>query len=393
MSIVAWGGVLKIILFANTEWYLYNFRRSLALSLRKSGHDVLLVSPPGPYGRKLLELGFRWIPAPMQRRSLNPLSEMFLLVWLIRLFRSESVDLVHGFTIKCAVYAALAARFGGVRYCVSAVAGMGYVFTNNDVRARLLRPFVSAMMRAAIGGAGRRLILQNPDDVEHFLRADLIDIKFIKLIPSSGVDCTAFSPLVSAPKREKFRVVLPARILWDKGVSEYVEAARCLIGQGLDIEFLLAGAPDPGNPASVPDSVLQEWEAEGVVKCLGHVDDMPSLFQSVDVVVLPSYREGLPRGLIEAGACGVALVTTDVPGCREVVEDEVNGLLVPVKDSHALGAAISRLFNDPVLRLKLGTEARRKVLREYEDGIVFQRTLNVYNELIGVSPSVEARFL
>jgi len=375
---------LKIALFANTDWYLYNFRRSLALALRDAGHQVLLISPPGPYGQRLRDLGLKWTPLPMQRRSLNPLREARLLIVLSRLFKQERIDLVHSFTLKCAVYGSLAARIAGVPARVNAVTGMGYVFISESLRARILRPIVRGLLKLALGGSGARLILQNPDDREFFIQARLADPCNIHLIPGSGVDCERFSPGGrdgSPSAANPFRVLLPARILWDKGVGEFVEVARRLIASGQNTEFLLAGMTDPGNPASVPESELRSWVNEGCITWLGHVDDMPSLFRSVDVVVLPSYREGLPKGLIEAGACGLPLITTDVPGCREVVSHEVDGLLVPVRDVDALEQAIHRLSVDSSLRRCLGAAARKRAVSEFDEKIVIRNTMNVQLEL------------
>lgn len=189
---------MKILLFANTEWYLFNFRRSLAKALVDTGHEVLLVSPPGPYGERLRALGFNWQPAPMDRRSLNPRRELPLLWWLRGLMVRERVDLVHGFTIKCALYGSLAARWAGVPGRVNAVTGLGYVFSSQDIRARLLRPGVRLALRLVLGGPGARLILQNPDDVNLFCQAGLADPAQVRLIPSSGVDCQRFSPALGA---------------------------------------------------------------------------------------------------------------------------------------------------------------------------------------------------
>lgn len=376
---------MKAVLFANTEWYLYNFRLDLARALREAGHEVLLVSPPGPYGEKLRALGFRWVAAPMERRSLNPVREARLLLWLRRLFRAEQVDLVHGFTIKCAVYGSLAARLAGVPARVNAVAGMGYVFTSSDLKARLLRGPVRAGMRLALGGQGARLILQNPDDVALFEQSRLVDPANIRLIHGSGVDCERFSPAPDTERKQArpFRVLLAARLLRDKGIAEYVGAARQLRTNGFAIECLLAGDPDPGNPAAVPRAAIEGWVSEGLVEWLGHVDDMPALFRSVDAVVLPSYREGLPKGLIEAAACGLPLVTTDAPGCREVVTHEVDGLLVPVREVGALAKAIARLQDEPALAERLGRAARDKALARFDQRIVIAQTLAVYAELLG----------
>ena len=381
---------MRFILFANTDWYLYNFRRSLAIALHDAGHEVLLISPTGPYGEELRALGLRWQPLPMDRRSLNPLREAALVGHLWRLFRREKPNLVHGFTIKCAVYGSLAARAASVPARVNAVAGMGYVFTSSDPKARVLRPLVRSLLKLALGGRGARLILQNPDDVALFEKAGLVEAAQVRLIHGSGVDCSRF--VANSRVREAgkpLRVLLPARLLWDKGIAEFIAAVRRLKGEGREIDFLLAGDPDPGNPAAVPEADVQGWVDEGLLQWLGHVDDMPALFASVDMVVLPSYREGLPKGLIEAAACALPLVTTNVPGCREVVTDGIDGLLVPVRDAGALANAIARLQDDPALARKLGEAARTKALAMFDERIVIRLTRAVYAELLQPGETAE----
>lgn len=373
---------MKLILFANTDWYLWNFRRSLALALRDAGHDVLLLSPDGPHGEKLRLLGLDWQPVPMDRRSLHPLREAMLLVYLVRLLRRERPDIVHGFTIKCAVYGSLAARLARVPGRVNAVAGMGYVFISDSLKARVLRPVVRALLKRALDGRNARLILQNPDDVALFQRAGLVDPDHVRLIPGSGVDCDRFHPDPQRAPGERLRVLLPARLLWDKGLAEYAQAARLLRKRGVPADLLLAGDPDPGNPAAVPETAVRAWVDDGLMQWLGHVDDMPALLRSVDIVALPSYREGLPKGLIEAAASGCALVATDVPGCREVVEHEVDGLRVPVRDGVALADAIERLVLDGALRARLGAAAREKAVELFDERIVVARTMDVYREVI-----------
>jgi glycosyltransferase involved in cell wall biosynthesis len=373
---------LKLILFANTDWYLYNFRRSLALGAKAAGHDVLLISPEGPYGQRLIELGLRWIAMPMDRRSLNPLREFTLVVRLWRLIRAENADVVHSFTIKCAVYGALTARLAGAAR-VNAVAGMGYVFISDEPRARMLRPIVRNLMRAVFGGARSRLVLQNPDDLAFFETLGVTSFENIRLIPGSGVDCSRFFPPATGQCNQPLRVVLAARMLWDKGIGEFVEAARLLRNENRALRFILAGDPDPGNPAAIPEDTLRDWQAEGLIEWLGHVDDMPALLAGADIVVLPSYREGLPKTLIEAAACARPLVTCDVPGCRHVVRDGVDGLLVPPRDAAALARAIARLQDDPELAERLGNAARLRALNEFDERIVIERTIATYNELVG----------
>lgn len=373
---------MKVILFANTDWYLYNFRLSLAKALRAEGAEVVLISPHGSFGERLKDEGFRWITVPMRRSSLNPLREFGFLIHLARLYRSEKPDVVHNFTIKCVVYGAFAARLAGIQSRINAVAGMGYVFSSDARRAWLLRPLVRALLRLALGGRQSRLVLQNPEDHATFVASGLVDSDRVRLIAGSGVDVEHFHPMEDvAPRDGIFRVLLAARLLWDKGVREYVEAARHLKAQGLPIEFLLAGNPDEGNPASVPATVIQAWREEGVVKLLGHVDHMPACFRRVDLAVLPSYREGLPKSLIEAAACGLPVIASDVPGCREAVVQGSTGLLVPSRDTRALAEAIRFMRDNPEICARMGKAGRDRVLREFDENIILEKTLDVYREL------------
>jgi glycosyltransferase involved in cell wall biosynthesis len=381
----------KIVLFANTDWYLYNFRRSLALAVQEAGHEVLLISPAGDYGTRFRDLGLRWQPLPaMDRRSLNPWREMRALSELVALFRREQPTLVHNFTIKCAVYGSIAAMLAGVPARVNAVAGLGYVFASDDRRARLLRPLVRVLMRFALRGRRSRLILQNHDDARMFLDCGLIEDARVRVIAGSGVDCNRFVS-ASRPCNHPPRVLLAARLLWEKGVREYVEASRTLRAQGRRVRFLLAGASDPGNPAAVPEAIVRTWVDEGLVEWIGHVEDMPALFASIDLFVLPSYyREGLPKSLIEAAACATPLITTDMPGCRDVVTDGVDGLIVPPRNAEALCAAIARVLDAPDLARKLGLAARAKALAEFDERIVIRRTLATYGEVLGGPAAVAA---
>jgi glycosyltransferase involved in cell wall biosynthesis len=265
---------------------------------------------------------------------------------------------------------------------------MGYVFIGDSLRARLLRPFVRQLMRLAVGGEKARLVLQNPDDVHLFVRHGLASCETIRVIAGSGVDCARFLP----PKAGRadgvpLRVLLAARMLWDKGVQEFVDAGRLLREQGRAVNFILAGTPDPGNPAAIPEETLAGWHRSGDVEWLGHVDDMPALLASADVVALPSYREGLPKSLIEAGACARPLVATDVPGCREVITDGLDGLLVPVRQS----AAVARLQDDSDMTRRLGEAARRKALSEFDECIVIEKTLAVYREVMSEASGKESR--
>nr|WP_295379765.1 glycosyltransferase family 4 protein [Pseudoxanthomonas sp.] len=376
---------MKFILFANTDWYLYNFRLSTALQLRSMGMDVVMVSPPGDFGDRFQTHGIRWRPLPMQRSSLNPWREAGTLARLVQLLREEQPDLLHSFTLKCAVYGALAARVARVPAVVNAVTGLGYVFSSDRAKARMLRPLVSLLMRGALGGERSRVILQNPDDAQAFADARLAPPHNIRLIRGSGVDLTRF--LLREPDgatRRPLRVLLAARLLREKGIHEYAAAAAQLKAQGRDIRFLLAGMPDTGNPHSVADGEVRAWHAQGTLEWLGHVDDMPALLRTVDVMALPSYyREGVPKSLIEAGACGIALVTTNLPGCREVVSrDGEDGLHVEPRSAASLAQVIARLDDDRDLLRRLGERARARALSDFDERVVIRKTCEVYGELL-----------
>lgn len=374
-----------IVMFANTDWYLYNFRSSLALQIQSRGYRVLMISPPGEFGPRLRELGLHWEPLQMDRRSLRPQAETAVIWRLVEILRQEKPRLIHNFTIKCVVYGSLAAALARVPNRIHAVAGMGYVFTSSDRLARVLAPILRMLMLLAMTQGRTRVIVQNPDD-EAALNQMGVSATNLRLIPGSGVDCRRFAPSPDKVRQPgRTRILYTGRLLWDKGIGEFVEAAKFLQGRGLD--FVAAGSPDPGNPAAVPKEKLQEWEAQGFVHFLGHVEDVPTLLAEADVFVLPSYREGLPRSLIEAAACGLPLVATDVPGCRDVITDRLDGLLVPPRDAAALADAICKLVNDPNLASRLGANAREKAKRVFDEDLIVDRTLDVYRELLPDFPS------
>jgi glycosyltransferase involved in cell wall biosynthesis len=376
---------MKFAFFANTDWYLYNFRLATALRLQADGHDVIMLSPPGDFGVRFAAYGLRWVTLSMRRASLNPFREVITLYQLVRVLRRERPDLLHSFTLKCAIYGAMAARLARIQVTVNAVAGMGYVFTSNHAKARILRPLVKTMLRFALGSEHSLLILQNPDDAVAFIAEGLVAPQKIRVILSSGVDTERFHPVEGQSSgHARLRVLLAARLLWEKGIQEFVNAAILLREQGRDVEFVLAGMPDAGNPHSVTLAQVQQWADAGVVRWLGHVEDMPALLNTVDLMALPSYyREGVPKSLIEAAACGLAIVTTDLPGCREVVTQHgIDGLHVEPRNSRALAERIIQLDDDRELLLRLGRCARQKALTDFDQRLVIQRTLNVYTELL-----------
>jgi glycosyltransferase involved in cell wall biosynthesis len=370
-----------IVMYANTDWYLYNFRTSLARKIQSLGYSVLMISPPGAYGPRLRQMGFRWEPVEMERRSLRPDVEALVLWRLVRLFRREAPCIIHSFTIKCVLYGSLAGFLAQVPSRINAVTGLGYVFTSRDRKAQLLARALSLLMRFAMVGGRTRVIVQNHDDKDTLVRIGAPETN-LRLIAGSGVDCERFFP---RPQRGRGasrprKILYCGRLLWDKGLAELVGAAGILRGRGL--EFIAAGAPDPGNPAAIPAETIQEWQAEGLVRFLGHVEDMRALYADADIFVLPSYREGLPKSLIEAAACGLPLIATEVPGCKDVITNGQDGLLIPPRSASALATAIWRLAANPDLARKLGAASREKALRCFDEKLVIKQTLDVYEELI-----------
>ncbi len=383
LSAMASSGRLKILFLANTDWYLYNFRRSLAETLRRDGCDVVLVSPAGEYGKRLQNLGFRWIPFNFSTRSMNPMGELKTVLRLLRLYINERPTIAHHFTIKCVLYGSIAARLtGGVRI-VNSVTGLGYLFSSSDRAAGWALPVASGIYRHVLGVNRQRVIFQNEEDQETFIRSGLIEARFCRLIRGSGVDCERFKPAAGAQERAKqVRVLFASRLLREKGVDEFIAAARLIKSRGGDAEFFLAGDVYEGNPSSLSKAEVEAIHREGVVRHLGHVEKMWELLAGIDIVVLPSYREGTPRILLEAAASGKAIVATDIAGCRGLIHHGVNGLLVPVKDPGALAAAIEELINHPEKRIHFGRAGREIVLREFDERIVIRKTLDVYCELL-----------
>jgi len=370
---------MKILLFANTDWYLFNFRLKLAERLQADGHEILMLSPRGEYSLRLEEKGFRWQELSLSRRGLNPVVEAFTIWRLIRIYQKEQPDLVHHFTIKSVLYGSLAARLAGIRSVVNSITGLGYVFLPGGAFKTILRGLVRIFYRISMGCA--QVIFENEDDQDTFLRYGFIRPEDGYLIPGVGVDTDRFVP---GPEPDGTPVALFAsRLLWDKGVGEFVQAARLIQKQGIQARFALAGRTDPGNPASVSMTQIEAWRDEGVIEWWGWVEDMATLFQQANIVCLPSYyREGLPTVLSEAAACGRPIVTTDHPGCRDAVKDGETGVLVPVKDPVSLAAALGTLLGDAGLRQKMGNAGRLYATQNLSAGHIITRILEVYSRAL-----------
>lgn len=315
----------------------------------------------------------------LDRKSIRPDRELRSLSGIFRLIQELRPSLIHAITAKPNLYAGVAARCLDIPAVLS-VTGLGTVFSRRRGVTRMAQRCVLSAYHLAAAWPGARVLFENPDDLALFLLAGVAPPSQLIEIPGSGVDVEVFA-YTAEPSSEQPVVLLAARMLQEKGVEEFVIAARALSAEGCQARFVLVGTPDAGNPSSIDLSTLQEWAAAGDIEWWGHRSDMPATLQAASIVCLPSYREGIPRVLIEAAACGRPLVSTDVPGCREICRHGVNGLLVPARDPIALAGAIRCLLADSTLRREMGARGRELVEKEYRQEIVTERTLAVYRTL------------
>lgn len=356
---------MKIAVIANSAWYLYNFRRNLMRALSAQGHTPVAIGPSDAYADRLRQEGFAYRPLALAAAGTNPLRELHTLWALRRALVEEHIDIAFTFTPKPNIYTGLAAR--GLRLVhVPNVSGLGRVF----IHPTLLTPLVLQLYRMAFRRSDR-VIFQNEDDREVFVRHRLVPAGKTLRVPGSGVDLERFAPAPVPAAGEPVVFLLVARTLWDKGVGEFVAAARALRREQPRLRFELLGSSASTNPAAIPLDTLRGWVAEGVISHTEHVDDVRPHIAGAHCVVLPSYREGLPRTLLEAAAMARPLIATDVPGCRDTVEDGVNGFLCSVADPSALESAMRRfLALNEGERVAMGAAGRQRVERLFSESSV-----------------------
>jgi glycosyltransferase involved in cell wall biosynthesis len=370
----------NLLYLVTEDWYFCSHRLPLARAAREAGFHVTVATRVQQHAEQIVSAGLDLAPISLSRRSTNPLRELASVREIANLYRRVRPDIAHHVAMKPVLYGSIAAWRARTPHVVNALAGLGYVFSSPDPKARLLRPLVERGYRLLLNRRNSCLIVQNPDDLMLLTQQHIVDAERMVLIRGSGVDLSRFQATpepLTAPL-----VVLPARMLRDKGVEEFVDAARRLTQEGIDARFALVGDPDPHNPAAIPQRRLMAWADEGVVEYWGWRDDMAQVYAQSSVVCLPSYREGLPKALLEAAACGRPIVTTDVPGCREIVSDEDNGLLVPARDSWALADALRRLITDRSLRQRMGQRGRQRAIDEFSIERVIAETLALYRECL-----------
>ncbi|MFL6622339.1 MAG: glycosyltransferase family 4 protein [Sulfurifustis sp.] len=371
---------VKLLYVVNDAAFFVSHRLPVAVAAKATGFDVHVAAPAGSAVGAITQAGIHFHPVPFMRAGLNVGRELQTLMSLIRLLRILRPTIVHTVTIKPVLYGGIVVRLLGSPALVSAVPGLGYVFIARGLTARLRRWVVKLAYRVSLKRARGLVIFQNADDRAAFLAAGIVNPDRARLIRGSGVDLARYIPC--APPANETLIILPARMLWDKGVGEFVEAARILKAEGVRARFALVGDIDRHNPAAVSVEMLREWTASGPIEWWGFREDMPSVYAQAHVVCLPSYREGLPKALLEAVASARPIVTTDVPGCREVVRPGYNGFLVPPRDAAALARSLRTLIDDPALRTVMGARGRQIAEREFGIEQVVRETLNIYQELV-----------
>ena len=369
----------RLLYIVNDPKFFLSHRLPLAVAARKEGYRVAVATGQGESDiERIRSNGFDHRLLPLSRSSRNPLVELRLILALARLLRDLRPDIIHTVTIKPVLYGGILARTLRVPAMVAAISGMGHLFTHK--RKVPLNAALSLFYRLALGHPHSRVIVQNTADQAELERMHALRPGQVRLIPGSGVDLRVFSPSPLPTGRPL--VILPARMLWDKGVGEFVKAVRILQEQGVLARFVLVGPLDTENPSCVSLEKLEKWRAHGPVEWWGDRDDMPRVFAQASLVVLPTfYREGVPKTLLEAAAAGRAVVTTDVPGCRDIVEPGVTGEIVPPRDKPALAACIKRLLDDPPKLSRMGEAARRKAEAEFGVEKVVAAHLEIYREL------------
>jgi len=369
---------VKIALVANSDWNLYGYRLALIRELKQQGHQVTLISPLGEYVKALRKQGFNWLPIKMARRGTNPLRELLSIFELYKIYRWSGFDVVHHFTIKCVIYGSFAAKLAGVSGVVNSITGLGHIYVSQKRMAGPARIVINLLYRLSLNKT--IVVFQNSNDRAYFLKKRIIRAEQSELIAGSGVDVNKFTYQPEPTGRP--RIIMVSRFLWNKGLREFVEAAEEINSETLRAEFVLVGDVDSGNPDSIPTEVIEGWTAKRGIKWIGWNENMPQIYKRSNLVCLPTYYgEGLPKVLIEAAASGRASITTDIPGCNDVVKDKVNGLLIPPKDVKALVRSILFLMDNPRMRKKMGLAGRSIAEQEFSSKLVNQKTIALYQGL------------
>ncbi len=372
---IYWSAEMKIAIVLNTSWNIYNFRMNFIRSLQAQGHEIHTVAPLDDYTHFLTEIGCIHHPVKMDSRGANPVKDAALIVELWSIYRKMRPDIILHYTIKPNVYGSLAAGLLGIP-TINNVCGLGTVFLKDN--------FVSAvamfLYRVSFKFASK-VFFQNPDDLALFLDKKLVQAGKTDLIPGSGIDLKRFTP-VEFRRNKPFTFLLISRLITDKGILEYIAAVKKLRSQGLNARFQLLGAKDPKHKRGIKLETINEWISTGTVEYLGTTSDVRQFINTADCVVLPSYREGTPRTLLEAASSSKPIIATDVPGCHQVVRHDFNGLLCKLKNADDLAAKMEAMasFDDETIK-RFGENGRRKMEEEFDETVVINKYVSAIARL------------
>lgn len=371
----------KLLFVVTEDWFFWSHRLPIARAALQAGYEVLVATRVNDCAEKIRDAGFRLIPLQLSRSSYSPLAEIRAIRQLRGIDRQERPDIVHHVALKPVLYGSIAALGQSHTRVVNAFAGLGYLAASSSIKAKLLRPVIWTALRLLLNRRSYHVLLQNDDDKDLLITEAGISPEKITVIRGSGVNVSIFQP---TPEPNGIPVVLMAsRMLWIKGVQQFVEAAQLLQGKGTNARFVLAGDTDVNSPSCVPRQRLLDWQTSGIVEWCGHQQDMAGFFNRATLVCLPSHGgEGVPKVLMEAAASGRPIVTTQVPGCRDVVLDGVNGLLVPPKNAAALAEAIQKLLDNHKLRYRMSCEGRKIAVKNFSEEVVVRGTLDLYSKLL-----------
>ena len=365
----------RLLFVVNVDWFFVSHRLPIALAAMKQGYEVHLACALTDRAEQLSALGIKVHELPLSRSGTSVKSEIKSFYHIYQLIKHVKPDVIHMVTIKPVLYAGLASRLLSVKTRVASISGLGFVFMAQGVKAGILRSLVSKLYRLALHRKNTQVIFQNPNDRDLFLKQSIIKSDQVTMIRGSGVSLEHY-PVQPEPEGTAV-VMLVARLLTDKGVLEFVEAARQLKQKQTDVRMVLVGDTDE-NPKSVSSKQLEEWTKQGIVEHWGYSTNVAETMAKSHIVVLPSYREGLPKSLIEAAACGRAVITTDVPGCRDAITPDVTGLLIPVKNAPALATAIEHLLENSTMRQQMGCAGRALAEQAFTIENVIQSHLMIY---------------
>ena len=368
----------RIVICSNTSWSIYNFRLNLARALKK-GYEVIVVAPYDKYSEKLKK-EFEYYDIYMNNKGTNPIEDLKTTIKFYKLYKQIKPNITLHYTIKPNIYGTISANLLGIK-TINNIAGLGTLFIKQNFVTKIAKfLYKYSQSKADI------VFFQNKDDFELFIEENLVDKDKCDVLPGSGVDIDKFKPIQREKKDNIFRFLLISRMLWDKGIGEYIESARIIKQKYKNVEFLLLGAIEVDNPTTISEKTIESWEKEGIVKYLGVTDNVKWEIVKADCIVLPSfYREGVPRVLLESAAMEKPIITTDNVGCKEVVNDGVNGLLCKIKDSKDLAKKMKKMLNlTEEDRMKMGKTGREKIIKEFDEKIVINKYLEVINELLNL---------